>query len=118
VNVQRSPRLKLEYQLSRPIFLRLVGEYTSERQDALIDDTRTGAPILILDAETGIYTHADAFGRRSFRGDFLFSYQPTPGTVLFAGYGSTLRDPTELGQASLRRAEDGFFLKLSYLFQL
>jgi hypothetical protein len=38
--------------------------------------------------------------------------------VLFAGYGSTLRDPTELGSASLRRAEDGFFLKLSYLFQM
>lgn len=41
-----------------------------------------------------------------------------PGTVLFAGYGSTLRDPSELGRAELRRAEDGFFLKLSYLFQM
>jgi len=118
VNIQSSPRLKLEYQLSRPIFLRLVGEYTSERQDSLKDDTRTGAPILILDAESGVYTRADAFGRRSFRGDFLFSYQPTPGTVLFAGYGSTLQDPTELGRASLQRTEDGFFFKLSYLFQL
>jgi hypothetical protein len=38
--------------------------------------------------------------------------------VLFAGYGSTLRDPTALGRSNLRRAEDGFFLKLSYLFQL
>jgi len=118
VNVQRSPRLKLEYQLSRPIFLRLVGEYTTERQAALRDDTRTGAPILIFDAAAGTYVRAEAFGRRSFRGDFLFSYQPTPGTVLFAGYGSTLRDPTELGRASLRRSADGFFLKLSYLFQM
>ena len=118
VNVQSSPRLKLEYQLSRPIFLRLVGEYTTERQDSLKDDTRTNAPILILDAESGVYTRAKAFGRRSFRGDFLFSYQPTPGTVLFAGYGSTLQDPTELGQANLQRTEDGFFFKLSYLFQL
>ncbi|MEO8089670.1 MAG: DUF5916 domain-containing protein [Gemmatimonadales bacterium] len=118
VNIQRSPRLKLEYQLSRPIFLRLVGEYTAERQTTLKDDTRTGAPILILDAPTGLYTRADAFGRRSFRGDFLFSYQPTPGTVFFAGYGSSLRDPTELGRANLLRYEDGFFLKLSYLFQL
>jgi hypothetical protein len=118
VNVQRSPRLKLEYQLSRPIFLRLVGEYTTERQAALRDDTRTGAPILIFDNSAGTYGRADAFGRRSFRGDFLFSYQPTPGTVLFAGYGSTLRDPTDLGRASLRRSEDGFFLKFSYLFQM
>jgi len=118
VNVQRSPRVKLEYQLSRPIFLRLVGEYTTERQAALRDDNRTDAPILIFDREAGVYVRATPFGRRSFRGDFLFSYQPTPGTVLFAGYGSTLRDPTELGRASLRRWEDGFFLKLSYLFQM
>ena len=118
VNIQRSPRLKIEYQLSRPIFLRLVGEYTTERQDALRDDTRTGAPILIFDSDANAYVRSTAFGRRSFRGDFLFSYQPNPGTVLFAGYGSTLRDPSEIGRASLRRAEDGFFFKLSYLFQM
>ncbi len=118
VSLQRSPRLKIEYQLSRPIFLRLVGEYTTERQDDLRDDTRTNAPILIFDPDANSYARASAFGRRTFRGDFLFSYQPNPGTVLFAGYGSTLRDPTELGRASLRRAQDGFFLKLSYLFQM
>jgi hypothetical protein len=118
VDVWRSPRLKVEYQLSRPIFLRLVGEYTTERRDALRDESRTGAPILIFAPEANSYLRAGAFGHRSFRGDFLFSYQPNPGTVLFAGYGSTLRDPTELGSASLRRAEDGFFLKLSYLFQM
>jgi hypothetical protein len=118
VNIWRSPRLKIEYQLSRPIFLRLVGEYTTERRDALRDDTRTSAPILIFDSDANTYVRTTPFGRRSFRGDFLFSYQPNPGTVIFAGYGSTLRDPSELGQASLLRAEDGFFLKLSYLFQL
>jgi hypothetical protein len=118
VDIWRSPRLKIEYQLSRPIFLRLVGEYTTERRDALRDDTRTGAPILIFDADANNYVRASAFNHRSFRGDFLFSYQPNPGTVLFAGYGSTLRDPTELGRANLRRSEDGFFLKLSYLFQM
>ena len=118
VNIWRSPRLKLEYQLSRPIFLRLVGEYTTERRDALRDDTRTGAPILIFDSESNAYVRTSRFGHRSFRGDFLFSYQPNPGTVLFAGYGSTLTDPSELGRSPLRRAEDGFFLKLSYLFQM
>jgi hypothetical protein len=118
VSIWRSPRLKVEYQLSRPIFLRLVGEYTTERRDALRDDTRTNAPILIFDSEANQYVRATAFGRRGLRGDFLFAYQPNPGTVLFAGYGSTLSDPSELGQSSLRRAEDGFFLKLSYLFQM
>jgi Domain of unknown function (DUF5916) len=118
VDIWRSPRLKVEYQLSRPIFLRLVGEYTTERRDSLRDESRTNAPVLIFDPELNAYVRAAAFGHRSFRGDLLFSYQPTPGTVLFAGYGSTLTDPSPLGRTHLRRSEDGFFLKLSYLFQL
>ncbi len=121
VNVNHIPRLKVEYQASRPIFVRLVGEFTSERQSALRDDTRTGAPILILDSEAGEFVRTTPFSHRSFRGDVLFSYQPTPGTVLFAGYGSTLRDPIDPDdplRAGLRRSEDGFFFKMSYLFRM
>jgi hypothetical protein len=93
-------------------------EYRTERQDALRDDTRTGAPILIFDPEVGDFVRAAAFSRRGFRGDLLFSYQPGPGTVLFAGYGSTLEAPAAAGRAGLRRTADGFFLKLSYLSQM
>jgi hypothetical protein len=121
VNIQHIPRLKIEYQLSRPIFLRLVGEYTSERQDDLRDHTRTEAPLLIFDPELGDFVRATAFSRESFRGDLLFSYQPNPGTVLFAGYGSTLRDPVDEAdprRTGLRRADDGFFFKMSYLFRM
>ncbi|HET7427115.1 MAG TPA: DUF5916 domain-containing protein, partial [Gemmatimonadales bacterium] len=121
VNIQHIPRLKVEYQLSRPIFLRLVGEYTSERQDDLRDHTRTEAPLLIFDPEVGDFVRATAFSRESFRGDLLFSYQPNPGTVLFAGYGSTLRDPVDEEdprRTGLRRADDGFFFKMSYLFRM
>jgi hypothetical protein len=120
VNVQHIPRLKMEYQVSRPIFLRLVGEYNSERQDALRDDSRTGAPILIYVPEAGDFVRTTPFKHRSFRGDLLFSYQPTPGTVLFAGYGSTLRDPVDPAdplRTGFHRADDGFFLKMSYLFR-
>jgi hypothetical protein len=121
VNIQHIPRLKIEYQLSRPIFLRLVGEYTSERQDDLRDHTRTEAPLLIFDPEVGDFVRATAFTRESFRGDLLFSYQPNPGTVLFAGYGSTLRDPVDPEdplRTGLRRSDDGFFFKMSYLFRM
>jgi len=121
VNIQHIPRLKLEYQVSRPVFLRLVGEYASERQDALRDYTRTEAPLLIFDPEVGDFVRATAFDHRSFRGDLLFSYQPNPGTVLFAGYGSTLRDPVDPHdplRTGLRRSDDGFFLKMSYLFRM
>jgi len=46
-----------------------------------------------------------------FRNDFLFSYKPTPGTVFFLGYGSSLsgRDPFSFRRLS--RTGDGFFLK-------
>jgi hypothetical protein len=121
VDIQHIPRLKVEYQLSRPVFFRLVGEYTSERQDALRDHTRTEAPLLIFDPEAGAFVRAAAFDRKSFRGDLLFSYQPNPGTVLFAGYGSTLRDPVDPEdplRTGLRRSGDGFFLKMSYLFRM
>jgi len=121
VNIQHIPRLKLEYQVSRPVFLRLVGEYASERQDALRDYTRTEAPLLIFDPEVGDFVRATAFDHQSFRGDLLFSYQPNPGTLLFAGYGSTLRDPVDPHdplRTGLRRSDDGFFLKMSYLFRM
>jgi hypothetical protein len=118
VDIWRSPRLKVEYQVSRPIFLRVVGEYTTERRDSLRDEARTNAPILIFDPQLNQFLRASAYGHRSFRGDLLFSYQPNPGTVLFAGYGSTLTDPNPLGRTHLQPSEDGFFLKLSYLFQL
>ena len=121
VSVAHLPRLKLEYQLSRPIFIRLVGEYGRERQDSLRDDTRTEAPLLIFDPAVGDFVRTRAFSRSSFRGDLLFSYQPNPGTVAFLGYGSTLLDPLDPSSprsSGLRRSEDGFFLKLSYLFHM
>jgi Domain of unknown function (DUF5916) len=121
VDVNHVPRLKIEYQASRPIFIRLVGELQSDRRSALRDDTRTDAPILIFDPDVGDFVRATASKRRSFRGDLLFSYQPTPGTVLFAGYGSTLRDPVDPDdplRTGLRRADDGFFFKMSYLFRM
>ncbi len=55
VAVRHIPRLKVEYQLSRAIFLRFVGEYDLSRQDDLRDDGRTELPIVVRDPETGAY---------------------------------------------------------------
>jgi hypothetical protein len=115
---RRIPRLKVEYQLSRAIFFRVVGEYDARRQDALRDDGRTELPIVIRDPATGAYAPAGPSARNRFRVDWLFSYQPTPGTVVFAGYGSTLTEPDGLRFRALRRDQDGFFLKVSYLFRM
>jgi hypothetical protein len=115
---QRIPRLKLEYQIARPLFVRLVGEYNSYEQDRLRDDSRTNGPILLFNPETGQYERTRAFSSNSFRGDVLLSFAPVPGTVLFAGYGSTLAEPSPFHLADFKRETDGFFLKASYLFRL
>jgi len=48
----------------------------------------------------------------------LFSYKPTPGTVVFLGYGSSLTEADAFRFRHLTRTADGFFLKLSYLFRM
>lgn len=118
VGVHRIPRLKVEYQVARPVFFRVVGQYDSDRQDALYDDSRTNFPILVRAGDG--YVRAGREVARGFRADYLFSYQPTPGTVVFAGYGSTMTDlnPLDSRRSALERTNDGFFLKASYLLRL
>ena len=110
------PRVKLEYQLTRDIFMRLVGEYDLAENDDLRDETRTNYPLLI-GGELATATRA-----RSLHGDYLFSYQPTPGTVLFLGYGSQADGPPDETQRfnwqPLRRTSDYFFAKYSYLLRM
>jgi hypothetical protein len=111
------PRLKLEYQVSRPFFIRVVGQYTSQEQDALRDPT-TDAPILIYDAGSGTYEPSTATSANDFRVDVLLSFRPTPGTVLFLGYGSSLTESAPFKFQDLERVTDGFFAKVSYLFRM
>ena len=70
------------------------------------------------DPATGQFNLSPALERNRFRVDALFSYQPTPGTVFFAGYSSILTEPSGLRFDGLRRSTDGFYVKASYLFRL
>ena len=110
------PRVKLEYQITPSIFMRVVGEYFRSERDDLRDEDRTNYPLLI-EGEL-----ATAIRDRSLRGDYLFSYKPTPGTVLFLGYGSEADgepDPLQrFNWQPLKRATDYFFVKYSYLFRM
>ncbi|HJQ66915.1 MAG TPA: DUF5916 domain-containing protein [Gemmatimonadales bacterium] len=111
------PRLKLEYQLTRAVFLRYVGQYFAQRRDALVDP-RTGVPLVLDSIAQGRVGPATAIVVNNLRSDFLFSYRPTPGTVLFLGYGASLTEPEAFRFQSLHRTGDGFFLKGSYLFRM
>lgn len=104
------PRLKIEYQITPAIFVRFIGQYTAQERTALRD--RNGNRIFI-DGEP------DAGSTQNqFRSDWLFSYRPTPGTLLYFGYGATMEEPGQRRFRELERAVDGFFMKVSYLFRV
>jgi hypothetical protein len=54
-------------------------------------------------------------GRRRVLGDFLASFELSPGTVVHAGYGTLLEDPDRRRYGATARA---FFFKAGYLFRL
>jgi len=118
VLLKRDPRLKIEYQMTRSIFVRAIGEYFSTYTDALFDDSRTGLPLLMYDAAKKQWTRTVAHTENQPHGEFLFSYKPTPGTVFYAGYGADLSEPDAYRFGVMQRKSDAFFLKASYLFRL
>lgn len=116
VGMIRNPRLKLEYQVSRPFFVRVIGEYYAEYTDALRDDSRTGFPLLVRGGD-GQFSRTAPETRNGLRADLLLAYTPAPGTLVYAGYGSQLTEPESFHFTRVQRASDAFFVKLSYLFR-
>ena len=104
------PRVKAEYQLTRAMFVRVVGEYRSERRDALHADANGG--VLFVNQTASTPTAASRL-----RVDWLASYQPVPGTVAFVGYGTGLDAPRADEFSALRRSDDAFFVKMAYQFR-
>jgi hypothetical protein len=104
------PRVTVEYQPARALFFRVVGEYVSQTTSDLIDG-RTGDPILI----NGLPVIGGK--ENDLRADFLISLEPTPGTVAFLGYGSSMQSDETLGFNDLKRTSDGFFVKFAYQFR-
>jgi hypothetical protein len=106
------PRLKVEYQPTRALFFRVVSQYQAQRTSGL--RTPWGQEILrqngdaLLGGETG-----------TLQTDWLVSYEPTPGTVAFFGYGDTRDGIQDDGTSTskltdLQRRSDGFFVKVAY----
>src|SRR5207237_1281189 len=78
----RIPRLKVEYQVSRPIFIRIVSQYQSTHRLALTEqgvDPRSGVPLFVRQPD-GSYAQSRESTSNALRADWLFSYRPSPGT--------------------------------------
>ena len=112
----RIPRVKMEYQVTRAFFVRLVGQYTSDTRDALRDDSRNNDPLLIRNS-AGVYALTTPRSANALQGDVLFAITPSPGTVFYAGYRSQFTELQPFKFQDVARTNDGFFIKASYLFR-
>ena len=127
--ITRIPRVRAEYQITRSIFVRAVGEYRADFADDLRHTGQTEMP-LYREVSPGGFVRARGYVTvndrpnhvNSFRPELLFSYLPSPGTVIYAGYGGTMLEPDAFrlgrGVSELRRQNDALFVKLSYLFRV
>jgi len=105
------PRLKAEYQPTRALFFRVVSLYRADRLAAL---RLRGTTLPLFDAAGRPVAASDA---RALRTDWLVQYEPSAGTIAFVGYGDGWRSPGAPADTDLRRQEDGFFLKVAWLFR-
>jgi hypothetical protein len=85
-----------------------VSQYQAQRTTGL--RTPTGGQIFILSSGSPVL--GGDIG--SLQTDWLVSYEPTPGTVAFFGYGDTRAGLETSSLSDLERRSDGFFVKLAY----
>jgi hypothetical protein len=115
-STQIVPRLRLEYQFSRALFLRFVGQMESRDRSAL-RDPRTEQPLFRRSANGSLVRQS---ARRSLlgRADWLISYLPSPGTVVYLGYGTGVDATETMRPIDVQRTTDGAFVKFSYLYRV
>lgn len=104
-------RLKLQYQFTKTLLVRGIGQYSLQRRDALRDPTTGG--LIYLD---GVPQTAVDDG--SFQSQLLVSFEPSPGTIFYAGYSRVMTGVSTYALNRMQPESDGFFLKMSYRFRM
>ena len=115
-SVANIPRVKLEYQLSRAVFVRYVGQFVAQDRDA-VRDPATESPLVYDEDTAARFGPARGVSTGDLRNDLLFAYRPGPGTVVYLGYGASHEETEATAGSQLTRTADGVFFKLSYLFR-
>lgn len=104
-------RITSRYQFSKAMSARMMIQYNLEERDAL-EDPLYGNPILF---------NGEAVGAReegTVQGQFLFQYQPSPGTIFYVGYTRMMEGDYSYGLTRKDPTQDGLFVKLSYLIRM
>jgi hypothetical protein len=109
------PRLQARYQVTRAMYVRGIGEYSSQKRGNLLDPV-TGEQVYTC-SDDGCAARRGS-DRHDFRVEGLLGYEPSPGTVLFFGYTRQFRDTSAFSFDQVQAVRDGLFLKLSYRFRM
>lgn len=108
------PRLQARYQFSRSLWVRGVGEYSSQTRGDVLDP-ESGSDLVSCSDTCTPQTGTDA---HDFRLEALLGYEPSPGTVLFVGYTREMRDAQAFGFREFTPEAAGLFVKVSYRFRM
>lgn len=114
LSVSLIPRVRLQYQFTKALFVRALGEYTRQERAPPQDPSR-GSPLLFCEGE--LCQPRPGLAENRLSGQALVGYQPTPGTVFFLGYSRSDQDSGPLRFTGLQVQEDGLFVKVSYRFR-
>ena len=96
------PRVRMQYQFSKSLFLRGVLEYAAQERGTPADPV-TGDPLQYC-GDSSCSTLSD-FRSNDIHVEGLLSYEPSPGTVFFLGY-SRQMERDELAAVFLLRHEE------------
>jgi hypothetical protein len=105
------PRFRLQYQFSKALLARAILQYNLLERDVLRDPASGQA--LVVEGE-----RSEAVDEGVFEGQFLFSYEPSPGTIFYVGYSFSRLGYNTYDISSMEPLADGLFVKLSYLFRM
>lgn len=109
-SVAQIPRARIQYHLSRAVFARAIVQYNLQQRDAL--RTPDGTPLLV----GGRPSESLEGGEVQY--DLLLSYEPSPGTLVYAGWSRVREGPQTYRFGELTPVAEGLFVKVSYLFRL
>jgi hypothetical protein len=96
------------------LFLRAIGEYSSQKRNDLLDPV-SGLPLYSCGDACAPLTGSDS---NDFRLEGLLGYEPSPGTVVYLGYSRQMQDTERFRFRAMDTRADGLFLKLSYRFRM
>ncbi|HSM03206.1 MAG TPA: DUF5916 domain-containing protein [Longimicrobiales bacterium] len=108
------PRVSMQYQFSRALFLRGTFEYASQERGAPLDPV-TSEPLQRCSG--GTCEPLGPFNANDIHVETLLSFEPSPGTVFFLGYSRDMQDSDPFSFRGLRSRTDALFLKASYRFR-